>query len=112
MAELFVPAQTLDYGTYELIMKVTMAAAPQLVATASAYVTITSSAIVPNLMPFGTSTITLGRAQDLLLDPGTYSHDPDAFVFNASVSVQSSSDHLVKVIPAAELELRVLLPYP
>ena len=96
MAELFVPAQVLEYGTYELNIKVSMAAAPQLVATASAYVTITSSAIVPNLMPFGTSTITHGRAQDLLLDPGSYSYDPDALTFNASVSAQSSSDQFVK----------------
>ena len=86
-AELFVPARTLDVGTYILRMKVAMVAAPHLIATDSVYVTITPSTITPNLMPFGTSTITHGRAHDLLLDPGAYSDDPDALTFNATVSL-------------------------
>ena len=64
-----------------------MAVAPQLIATASAYVTITPTPITPNLMPFGTSMIAHGRSQDLLLDPGTNSIDPDADAFNASVII-------------------------
>ena len=38
-------------------------------------------------MPFGTSMIAHGRSQDLLLDPGTNSVDPDADTFNASVII-------------------------
>ena len=65
-----------------------MLGALQLTMTAaSVYVTITPSTITPNLMPFGTSAITHGRAYDLLLDPGAYSDDPDALTFNATVSL-------------------------
>ena len=111
MAELFIPAQTLDYGTYELTMQVSMAAAPKWFATESAYVIITPSRITPNLMPFGTSTITLGRTQDLLLDPGTYSYDPDTLTFNASVSVDLSIEQLFRLVLVTELELRISLPH-
>ena len=85
-SELFLPALTLDYGTYLLTLTVAMAAAPKQISTASVYASITPSAITPNLMPFGTSMIAHSRGKDLLLDPGTYSVDPDAAAFNASVS--------------------------
>ena len=87
LSELFLPSRTLDYGIYELTLTVAMAVAPHLTSTASAYVTIKPSPITPNLMPFGTSMITQGRSQDLLLDPGTNSVDPDTTTFNASVSI-------------------------
>ena len=48
---------------------------------------ITPSSIAANLIQFGTSMITHGYKQDLLLDPGTFSVDPDTNVFNASVSL-------------------------
>ena len=95
LSELYVPARTLDYGTYELRMQVTMSAASQFTTTASVFVTIIPSTIIPNLMPAGTSMITLGRGQDLLLDPGTYSQDPDSTTFNASVSVHRCSGHSI-----------------
>jgi hypothetical protein len=85
-SELFIPARTLNYGTYQLILTVTMIAAPHLFSSASAYVKITPSTIIVNLIQFGTSMITRGYQQDLLLDPGTYSVDPDSTTFNASVS--------------------------
>ena len=87
LSELFLPARTLDYGTYQLTLAVTMAAAPQSTSTAMAYLKITPTPITPNLMPFGTSMIAHGRSQDLLLDPGTNSVDPDADIFNATVSI-------------------------
>ena len=87
LSELFLPARTLGYGTYQLILTVARAVAPQLIATASAYVTITPTPITPNLMPFGTSMIAHGRSQDLLLDPGTNSIDPDADTFNVTVII-------------------------
>ena len=112
MAELFVPAQTLNLGTYLVRLHVAMAVAPQLTATASVYVLITPSGITPNLMRFGTSTVTHGSGQDLYLDPGIYSDDPDALSFNTSVSLPRNIQKVVSSIVAVELELRVLLPYP
>lgn len=85
--ELFIPAKTLVYGTYELMLTVTMFAIPHLSSSASAFVSITSSGIIANLVQFGTSMITHGYQQDLLLDPGTYSVDPDAITFNGSVNL-------------------------
>ena len=87
LSELFLPPRTLEYGTYELRLSVAMSVAPPWMSTASAYVTITPSPITPHLMPLGTSMITHGHGQALLLDPGTYSIDPDALTFNASVSI-------------------------
>jgi hypothetical protein len=52
----------------------------------SIYVEITPSVIIVNLVQLGTSMITRGRQQDLVLDPGTYSIDLDENVLNASVS--------------------------
>lgn len=86
LSELFLPPHTLDYGTYQLTLTVALSTAPRLTSTAVAYMTITPSSITPNLMPFGTSMITQGRSQDLVLDPGTNSIDPDTKSFNASVS--------------------------
>ena len=85
LSELFLPARTLDYGTYQLTLMVSMAASPQLTSTATAYLKITPTPIIPNLMPFGTSMIAHGRSLDLFLDPGTNSVDPDADTFNATV---------------------------
>ncbi len=86
LSELFIPARTLAYGTYQLILTVSMTVAPHLNSSASAYVRITPSGITANLVQYGTSMITSGSRQDLLLDPGTFSVDPDATIFNASVS--------------------------
>jgi hypothetical protein len=86
-SELFIPARTLNYGTYQLTLTVFMIALPHLTSSASAYVTITPSGITANLVQFGTSMITRGYQQDLLLDPGSYSVDPDTTTFNASVSL-------------------------
>jgi hypothetical protein len=67
-----------------------MSISSNLISTASAYVKILASSIKVNLVQFGTSMITHGYQQDLLLDPGTHSIDPDQHTFNASVS-----DHLL-----------------
>jgi hypothetical protein len=86
LSELFIPAQSLAYGTYELKLTVTMIAVPNLSSSASTYVTITPSSIQANLLQFGTSMITQGHQQNLTLDPGKLSVDPDMATFNASVS--------------------------
>jgi hypothetical protein len=50
-------------------------------------VRITPSGITANLVQLGTSMITSGYEQDLLLNPGSYSVDLDGNVFNESVSI-------------------------
>ena len=111
LSELFLPARTLDYGTYQLTLAVTMAAAPQSTSTAMAYLKITPTPITPNLMPFGTSMIAHGRSQDLLLDPGTNSVDPDADIFNATVSIPliHRNGRMRPSILTLEMDLQLLL---
>ncbi|CAF1548236.1 unnamed protein product [Adineta ricciae] len=83
-SELFIPGKTLVYGTYQFTLSVTMAASSHLSSSASAYVKIVPSSITPNLIQFGTSMITRGYQQQLTLDPGLFSADPDALTFNAT----------------------------
>ncbi len=86
-SELYIPARTLPYGTYELTLIVTVVGLSCLTTSSSSvYVQITASGITANLVQLGTSMITSGFADDLTLDPGTYSVDPDANSFNSSVS--------------------------
>lgn len=65
-----------------------MVISPNLTSSSSAYVQITPSGITANLVQYGTSMITRGHQQDLILDPGTYSVDLDQDTFNATVSFQ------------------------
>jgi hypothetical protein len=85
-SELYIPARTLPCGIYQLKLTVTMMASLNLTLSSSVYVKITPSGIIVNLIQYGTSMITHGHEQDLLLDPGTYSVDLDTDTFNASVS--------------------------
>ena len=85
-SELFIPAQSLAYGIYELKLTVAMTAVSNLTSSASTYVNIIPSSIQANLLQFGTSMITQGHQQNLTLDPGKFSIDPDTTTFNASVS--------------------------
>jgi hypothetical protein len=86
-SDVYIPAQTLPFGIYQLTLTVTMVASSDLTSSSSAYVLITSSGITANLIQFGTSMITRGYQQNLTLDPGSFSVDLDGNVFNASVSV-------------------------
>ena len=86
-SELFVPARTLPYGIYEMRLTVSMPTLGQLASSASAYVRITPSKIIANLLELGTSFVNCGREQDLILNPGRYSVNPDGYPFNASVSL-------------------------
>ena len=63
-----------------------MASAPEFTSVASAYVKITASVITANLVQYGTSMITRGYDQNLTLNPGSFSVDPNEETFNASVS--------------------------
>jgi hypothetical protein len=87
LSELYIPSRSLPYGNYELTLTVTMTDTPILQSSSSAYVTITASGVTANLIQLGTSIITRGNQQDLLLDPGSFSVDPDEDSFDASVSI-------------------------
>lgn len=85
-SELYISARTLDFGLYQINLTVTMALAPQFKRTVSVFVLITSSDIMVNLIALGTSIITTGREEDLILDPGHHSIDPDSSFFDSQVS--------------------------
>jgi len=87
-SELFIPARKLPFGIFELELTVTMTKYPTLKSSSSVYVEITPSGITANLVQLGTSMITSGFEQDLRLDPGTYSVDPDEVTFDSKVSFQ------------------------
>jgi hypothetical protein len=93
LSELYVPSRSLDYGTYEITLTVTMVDSPTLKTSSSIYVRITATGITANLVQLGTSMITCGNDQDLLLDPGTFSVDPDEDSFDASVSLSIVLTH-------------------
>ncbi|CAM4770288.1 unnamed protein product [Rotaria magnacalcarata] len=82
--ELFIRARTLVYGIYKLKLTVTMVASTDLISAASVYVRINPSNIIPNLVEFGTSMISRGQSQDLILNPGSFSVNPDESTFNLS----------------------------
>ncbi|CAF1182995.1 unnamed protein product [Adineta steineri] len=83
-SELYIPSRTLAYGVYQLTLTVTMIDSPSLKASSSVYVRITATGITANLVQLGTSMVTRGDQQDLLLDPGTFSVDPDEDTFDAT----------------------------
>ncbi|CAF0946998.1 unnamed protein product [Adineta steineri] len=83
-SELYIPSRTLDYGVYQLTLNVIMIDSPNLKSSSSVYVRITATGITANLVQLGTSMITRGDQQDLLLDPGTFSIDPDEDTFDAT----------------------------
>ncbi|CAF1016276.1 unnamed protein product [Rotaria sordida] len=82
--ELFIPARTLSYGVYELKITVTMTASSNLISSESSFVKINPSGITANLVQFGTSLITSSYEEDLILNPGNFSINPDETTFNAS----------------------------
>ena len=87
LSELFVPARILSYGSYKMELTVTMVDSPRIFSIDSAYVKINPSGITANLVLHGTSLVTSGERQDLILNPGNYSINPDESIFNTSVSV-------------------------
>ena len=87
LGELVVPPRSLDYGVYQMKFTVTLALSSQLTTTAVTYVRIIPSPITVNLLQLGSSMIAHGQQQTLILDPGSFSIDPDSTLFNASVCV-------------------------
>jgi hypothetical protein len=86
LSELYIPPKTLPCGIYEFELTVTMIDTPNLQSSASVYIKILSSTISANLIQLGTSMITNGQEQDLILNPGAFSVDLDGYTFNANVS--------------------------
>jgi len=84
-SELFIPSNTLPYGIYQFELTVEMIEDESLVDSSSVYVEINPSGVTVNLVPLGTSVVTVGHQQNLTLNPGNYSKDLDGFEFNASV---------------------------
>ena len=78
-SDLYVPSNTLPYGTYQLELTVTMANYPNVTNSASVYVQIKTSGVIANLVPLGTSVVTSGHQQNLVFNPGNYSIDPDGY---------------------------------
>ena len=113
-SELYIPSRTLAFGLYQLTLTVRMVAMPHLTSSAVAYVEITPSGITANPILYGTSMITRGYVQDLILDPGSYSIDLDGNTLNISVSI-GSVDIKMKIIRGfihfQGLEIRLLLSY-
>jgi hypothetical protein len=84
--EFYAPSRALAFGLYYLTLHIQLVDNPNLKSSSSVYIQITPSGITANPVPLGTSVITSGTYQDILLDPGTYSLDPDADSFDATVS--------------------------
>ncbi|CAF1336506.1 unnamed protein product [Adineta steineri] len=82
--DLYIPENTLLYGTYELKLTVTMKVSPNMSSTTFTYIEIIPSSIIANLIQYGTSMIVRGYQQNLTLNPGEYSVDPDTIIFNTS----------------------------
>ncbi|CAF4145951.1 unnamed protein product, partial [Adineta steineri] len=86
LSELYIPSRTLAYGIYQLELTVTMINLPSLIrsSSSSVYVRIIPSTITANLVQLGTSMITRGNQQDLTLDPGTFSINPNENLFDTN----------------------------
>ena len=83
-SELYIPSNTLRYGIYELELRVIIEDNSSITSSSSVYVEISPSGVTANLVPLGTSVVTSGDQQNLILNPGNYSQDPDGFEFNSS----------------------------
>jgi hypothetical protein len=83
--EIYIPSRTLPLGLYRFTLTIHMQVDPQLTASASVYIQLTSAGITANLVPFGTSMITHGHDQDLILDPGRHSIALDGTLLDANV---------------------------
>ena len=101
---MYIPSNTLQYGIYELELRVTTIDNSSLTSSSSVYVEISPSGITANLVPLGTSVVTSGDQQNLILNPGNYSKDPDEFEFNSSdwkyeyfCRIYQSADQFAKI---------------
>ena len=89
LSEIYIPARTLQYGIYQINLTVTIWPLSQLISLATTYIKIVPSPIQVNLIQSDASMIVQKQQQTLILDPGTFSVDPDASYFNSSVSLNN-----------------------
>lgn len=81
LSELYIPARFFEYGIYRFTLNAFNS-------SMSIYVKIISSSILVRLMPFNVMTIRQGQQQSLMLDPGSYSIDPDRISFQQTVRIR------------------------
>ncbi|CAF1606966.1 unnamed protein product, partial [Rotaria magnacalcarata] len=85
-SEIYIPAKELEYGIYEVKLTVSSVDIPMVTASAVGYIEIIPTGIMVNLISNGTSMIIHDSQQNLTLDPGRFSEDPDENEFNSTVS--------------------------
>ena len=78
-SELYIPKQIFPYGIYEFKLIIND------LTSSSIYIEIIRTDIIVHLIKYGTSMITINVENDLILDPGKYSIDPDSTRFNSNV---------------------------
>ncbi|CAF1412544.1 unnamed protein product [Adineta ricciae] len=82
LTDLHIPERTLPYGTYELKLIITTLNFSSVTMISSVYVRMIQSEIEANLIEYGTSMITHARGENLELNPGRFSVNPDENTFN------------------------------
>ena len=98
-SELFIPANLLPYGTYQLTFTVTIIASSNTTLSILTYVTIGPSNPIVNPIIFGTSMNSHGHRVDLTLDLPLFSIDPDVESLDASVSSSPAIRTLTLSLP-------------
>ena len=86
LTEIFIPSRILNYGLYQLKLTIIINLfSSQLSSSSITYIKITPSDIIVNLIPYGTSLITIGKEEDLYIYPSNYSFNQDESYFNEKV---------------------------
>ncbi|CAF1134495.1 unnamed protein product [Adineta ricciae] len=76
--ELYIPKQVFPYGIYQLKLIINSSI------SSSIFIEIIPTNIIVHLIQYGTSMITISVEDDLILNPGKYSIDPDSVLFNSN----------------------------
>ena len=79
---LFIPAHTLSYGLYKIELTAMILDIPTISSSSSVYIEIIPSTIDINLIALDTSMIRHDYREDLQLDPGHFSFDMSAEIYN------------------------------
>jgi hypothetical protein len=95
LSELFIQSNTLKYGIYQMTLAAKTSISSAMISSVSTYIKIIPSPIQVQLLQLGPSIIIQGKQQTLILDPGTFSIDPDQTYFNSSVSFIYSNFKLI-----------------
>ena len=95
-SHLVLPERTLAVGIYQIALTASTTTKPTAMVSASVFVKINPSDIKVNLLQFGTSMVTHSFNQNLTLDPGTYTIDPDTYSFNASVCNMIVNESMIR----------------